>query len=233
MFFTSPPWTDVLQLIGEITVFLVLGLFLLALAWVLIATLSIRSGKVHLPRLISSGFIVLEGGIRALCGLVGLEDRELVTFFIKVHNSMNLRRFGQIPVSDRAIFLPQCLRSSRCPAHLTPEGLHCQRCGQCTVGEARSALERLGYRVFIVPGSSFIQRMVRKYHPQGLIGAGCIIEVKEGLEMCDRLGICSLGVVTLKDGCVETLINWSDVFELATLGLDPALIPKDLDVSSQ
>ena len=32
-------------------------------------------------------------------------------------------------------------------------------------GEAMDVLEGLGYRVFIVPGSSFIKRMVKKYRP--------------------------------------------------------------------
>jgi hypothetical protein len=55
--------------------------------------------------------------------------------------------------------------------------------------------------------------------------------VKEGLEMCDRMGICGIGVMTLRDGCVETIINWHDVFESATLGVDPQLLSKDFDVS--
>jgi hypothetical protein len=86
----------------------------------------------------------------------------------------------------------------------------------------------MGYRVFIVPGSSFIQRMVQKYRPEAIIGVGCIIEVKDGLEMCDRMGIPGIGVVTLKDGCVETLVDWNEVCDVARLGLPPApLPPKD------
>ena len=77
----------------------------------------------------------------------------------------------------------------------------------------------MGYRVFIGPGSSFIKRMVKKYRPGGIIGVGCILEVKEGLDLCDRLGIPGMGVVTLKDGCVETCVNWSEVFDVAALGL--------------
>ena len=65
---------------------------------------------------------------------------------------MNTSDFERVPVSERAIFMPQCLRSSRCPAHLTPEGLKCQGCGQCTIGEAQVLLEKMGYRIFVVPG---------------------------------------------------------------------------------
>jgi hypothetical protein len=88
----------------------------------------------------------------------------------------------------------------------------------------------MGYRVFIVPGSSFIKRMVKKYRPKALIGVGCLTEVKEGIEMADKLGLVVMGVVTLKEGCVETLANWSDILEVAALGVDPALVPQNLHV---
>jgi len=166
--------------------------------------------------------------MKAMFRLLGIEDREMLSFFIKLHNTMNAAAFAPIPVTERAIFMPQCLRSSRCPADLTPEGLKCKNCGQCTVGEARVLLERLGYRIFIVPGSSFIKRMVKKYRPKAILGIGCLAEVKEGIDMADKMGLVVMGVVTLKEGCVETIVNWSDVYEVATLGIDPALIPEDL-----
>jgi len=39
----------------------------------------------------------------------------------------------------------------------------------------------------------------------------------------------AMGVVTLKEGCVETLVNWQDIHEVASLGLDPtASVPENL-----
>jgi len=46
--------------------------------------------------------------------------------------------------------------------------------------------------------------------------------------MSDKLGLVSMGVVTLKEGCVETLLDWDDVFEIIRLGVDPARIPWEL-----
>ena len=37
-----------------------------------------------------------------------------------------------------------------------------------------------------------------------------------------------MGVVSVKEGCVETLVNWQDIYDVAVLGLDPASIPEDL-----
>ena len=159
---------------------------------------------------------------------LGLEDREMLAFFINLQNAMNAAEFGKVPVEERAIFMPQCLRSSQCPAHLTPEGLKCRNCGQCEVGAARVLLERMGYKVFIVPGSSFIKRMVKKYRPRAILGIGCLSEVKEGIDMADKMGLVVMGVVTLKEGCVETLVSWPDVYEVAVLGILPESIPEDL-----
>ncbi len=130
--------------------------------------------------------------MKAFFRLVGLEDREMLTFFIKIHNAMNANAFSLVPLAQRAIFVPQCLRSAKCPAHLTPEGLKCVNCGQCTVGEAKILLEKLGYRIFVIPGSSFIKRMVKKYHPKAIVGVGCLTEVKEGIDMADKIGLISM-----------------------------------------
>ncbi len=219
---------SLMYIIGELTLVFIIGALLVSFILVVISLYSIRRGQLYFPRLIKAGTVFLEGFMKAFFRLLGLEDREMLTFFIKIHNTMNASAFSKVPLSLRAVFVPQCLRSAKCPAHLTPEGLKCVKCGQCTLGEAGILLENLGYRVFIIPGSSFIKRMVRKYHPKAIIGVGCLTEVKEGIDMADKIGLISMGVVTLKEGCVETIVNWQDIYEVAILGLDPALIPEDL-----
>ncbi len=225
-------WNDLMILIGEAAVIIVFGTLLTAFILVIISLYSIRKGRLYFPILVRSGLVFLEGLMKAFFRLLGLEEREMLSFFIKLHNAMNTAEFERIPVSERAVFMPQCLRSSKCPAHLTPEGLKCRSCGQCTVGEARTILEKMGYRIFIVPGSSFIKRMVKKYRPKAIIGVGCLSEVKEGIDMADKMGLVAMGVVTMKEGCVETLVNWADIYEVAVLGVDPKLLPEDLHIFS-
>jgi len=221
------------ELIGELAVLAALVVIVVALVLLFLTLASIRSGRLYFPRLLRPGLTALEGVMRALFKAVGLEDQEMLGFFVKLGNTMNAQAFAEVPVEERTIFLPQCLRNARCPADLTPEGLRCKRCGRCTVGEAIDVLEGLGYRVFIVPGSSFIKRMVKKYRPRALIGVGCLAEVKEGLEMADRLGIIGMGVVSLKEGCVETLVDWNTLYEVALLGLPPSSVPEDLHLPTE
>jgi hypothetical protein len=219
---------QIIYIVGEITLIFIFGIIILAMLMVGITIISLRRGRIYFPSFLKAGMVLLEGLTRAIFRLFGLEDHQVHSFFIQLHNTMNKKAFEAVPVTERAIFLPQCLRSSRCPAHLTPEGLKCKRCGLCTIGSWLPVFEQLGYRVFSVPGSSFIKRMVRKYRPRAIIGVGCLAEVREGLEMSDKLGLISMGVVTLKEGCVETLVNWEDVLEIAILGVDPSHIPSSL-----
>jgi hypothetical protein len=219
---------NLIYIIGELTIIVILGALITAFILVVISLYSIKQKRLYFPQLIKSGLVFLEGLMKGMFRFFGLEDRELYTFLIKLMNSMNSSEFAKVPVAERAIFMPQCLRSSRCPAHLTPEGLKCRNCGQCDVGTARLLLERMGYKVFIVPGSSFIKRMVKKYRPKAIVGVGCLSEVKEGIDMADRMGLIVMGVVTLKEGCVETIANWPELYEIAVLGIDPASVPEDL-----
>jgi len=227
MDFDLGPWHSVVYIIGEATVIFILAALLISFVLVVISLYSIKKGRLYFPRLIKAGIVFLEGFMKGFFRLLGLEDKEMLTFLIKIHNTMNASAFSRVPLPDRAVFFPQCLRSAKCPAHLTPEGLKCVNCGQCTVGEARISLEKMGYRVFIIPGSSFIKRMVKKYHPKAIIGVGCLTEVKEGVDMADKIGLIAMGVVTIKEGCVETLVNWQDIYDVATLGLEPASVPDD------
>ena len=219
--FDSGIWVGVMTLIGEITFFLILGMLLAAIALAIIAAASITRGKFYLPRILIPGMVLLEGLVKAFCKLLGLDDKDLVTFFITLRNTMNKQAFAETPVERRAIFLPHCLRSAECPAHLTPEGLKCRRCGRCPVGENVEWLEGIGYHVFIIPGSTFVKRMVKKYHPKAIIGVGCLMEVKEGIDMADRMGLTAIGVVNFKDGCVETIADWTGVRDAALIGIEP------------
>ena len=188
MALVTGPFAPFFEVLGAMALLLIGAVLVVAVVLLVLTLASIRSGRLYFPRLLRPGLTALEGVMRALFKAVGLEDEEMLAFFVKLGNTMNARAFAEIPVAERAIFMPQCLRNAACPADLTPEGLRCKRCRRCTVGEAMDVLEGLGYRVFIVPGSSFIKRMVRKYRPRALIGVGCLVEVKEGLEMADKIG---------------------------------------------
>ena len=87
MFLDSPLWTQAMFLIGEVTVFLILGMFVASLALIFIMTLSIQRGKVYFPRLIKSGMVFLEGMVRGICKFFGVDDQHHIKFSIRPVNT--------------------------------------------------------------------------------------------------------------------------------------------------
>lgn len=121
--------------------------------------------------------------------------------------------FKKIPYNERAIFLPHCLRNKDCPAKTTDEGVQCISCGKCNIHKIKEYAESLGYRVFIVPGASLVKNLVKKYKPKAAIGVACGPELEESLKFAPKIGIIPQCVSLLKDGCVETEVDWDKVKE--------------------
>ncbi len=209
----------VLLLIGEITVIVLLGIFILGLTIGILIVASARKGKFYFPKLLKPSLAVVGTVARGFCRLLGMDKMDMAVFFIKLRNKMNREAFASVPVEERAVFLPQCLRSIKCPAKLGPEGLTCVHCGRCKVSEGKKRLEAMGYKVFIVPGSSVIKRMMGKYRFKAVLGVGCLMEIQEGLELMENYNVPAQGVVQLKDGCVETDVDWDEVYKAADQGI--------------
>ena len=224
------PVRQIIFYVGEIALILLFIFFFIGFILLILSLYAIRTGIFIVPEFLKAGLMLLEGFIRSLFKLFGIPDDEMLRVMVRLQNTLNKKRFMETPVSKRAIFIPQCLRATACPAHLHPEsGLKCRACGTCSIGHAKLMLEGIGYKVFIVPGSSFIKRLIKEHRPKAIVGIGCLMEVKEGNTMAERYGLVSMGVVSTKDGCVETTVNWDEVYEIALLGLDPASIPKECE----
>lgn len=230
-FFNNPVWNSAVYILGELVIaVLVLWILLSFLIGVLIA-LSIRKKKMYFPMLLRPVLTLMEGTVKLVCMMFRVDPTELMEFLIKIDNQMNYSAFAKVPVEKRAVFIPLCLRSAKCPARLSPDvGISCISCGKCQLGDAIPVLKEAGYMTFIIPGSTFIKRLVKKYRPEAMIGVGCLMEVKEGLELGRRISMTTIGVVTLTDGCVETTMNYDELMKAASIGLDkPLRLPEKKD----
>lgn len=225
-FFDNPVWNNLALILGELLLIFIAFWLVFSILMAILIVISIHKKKMFFPRLLRPIFTIMEGTVRLVCLLLGVDGKELMAFLIRIDNEMNYSNFAKIPVEKRVIFIPQCLRAHDCPARLTPDGLKCISCGRCGLGLAIPALNEAGYKTFIIPGSTFIKRMVKKYRPEAMIGVGCLMEVKEGLQMGRKISMTTLGVITLTDGCVETTMNFEDLMEVASLGLPHPVVMK-------
>ncbi|MDF1557135.1 MAG: DUF116 domain-containing protein [ANME-2 cluster archaeon] len=205
---------DIFLLIGQLViVFFLFVIIISAIASALIIY-SFRTGHFLFPNFMLSIIIMLEGVVKAIFRLVQMDDSIVDNIAIQLKNRISAGRFSDIPPDKQIIFFPQCLRSIDCPSKLSPEGIQCTNCGRCEIGNAKTQAEKFGYQVFIVPGSSFIRRMVMKYRPEGIIGIGCRFEVKSGLDMCSNIGVVGIGIELEKAGCVATELEWAEFYRV-------------------
>ena len=199
--------------VGQVVVLLAVLVLILSVAVALLVLYSFKTGNFFLARYMLLGIVMLENVVKPIFWIFRVDDAIVDDVGVRLRNYINNKDFSRVPCRERFIFMPQCVRSTECPAKLTPEGIKCISCGRCGVGEAKKFAEGLGCRFFIVPGSSFIKRIIKKYHPRAIVGVGCHMEIKEGLDLCHRYGIPARGVLLSTAGCVATTLDWEMFYE--------------------
>jgi hypothetical protein len=188
----------------------------LIIAVLLLLAYQFKTGNFLFPNLLVAGIDFFESPLRVVLRAFRIDDTRMDRVAIELENRAMYKLFQKVPFGKRAIFLPQCLRATTCPAVLSPEGIKCRDCGACNITRARKEAERLGYMFFVVPGSSFISRMIRKYRPEAVIGVGCLYELRNGLNMMRNHQIPAIGVMLDRSGCVSTQVDWNRLFAVMT-----------------
>lgn len=150
--------------------------------------------------------------LKSALGILGIEPDNIDRLYIELKNSINKDAFRSIPPKDKMVFIPQCLRNSkRCRARLTDLGYKCAGCCNCKARRIRERAEKLGYRVFIVPGDSMVFNIIKKFEPKAVFGVSCL---KELVIAHEEIGIPGMSVELSRDGCVDTTVNLQDVFKI-------------------
>jgi len=151
---------------------------------------------------------------------MGVDEKDLFQLYVKTKNSASRDKFASIPYSERILLLPQCLRSRECPAELGEYGYECQECGKCNLKEQIHIAKTLGYKgTFILPGGSIAKKILLKVKPKACLGVACFKELVLGSFLCEKRGIVAQGVALLRDGCVNTLVDWKSLNDTLHLRL--------------
>lgn len=152
---------------------------------------------------------------QAIARKFGLNQRLINYTHTEFRNKMNEFGFKATPYGKRILFLPHCLRNSRnCKAVQGEEGLVCKECGKCDIPELAEAAKNLGYaNVFIVPGGSMVQKIIRKYKPKATMGVCCYHEANMAFDSLRGTGIHPQVSLLLQDGCKDTKANIAEAKE--------------------
>ncbi len=158
--------------------------------------------------------------LEQLATKVGVEEKELFQLYVESKNGSLRERFASTPYNERILLLPQCLRSKDCPAELGDYGYECQECGRCSIKQILHRTKDLGYKgTFILPGGSIAKKILLEMKPKASLGVACSKELVIGSFLCEKLGIIGQGVVLIKDGCINTLVDWKALNETLNIRL--------------
>ncbi len=151
----------------------------------------------------------------------GLNVSEAITLVedlieIQITNRKERKAFEK--AERKAILIPHCSRAymdRRCMADFDPNvpTYKCKSCNEtCTVNKAKKLGAEKGYDVYVIPGGSCAEKILRDKNYEGVIGVACGTELKMAIGLIRKLGIAGQGVFLTKNGCSGTNLD------LATLG---------------
>jgi hypothetical protein len=170
-----------------------------------------RKNQIKFPRFLLYIVDLLYSPFKTIAHFLKLDDHLIDNIAIRVRDDLNKERFKEIPAEKTLIFLPHCLRHRDCPAPLQKEGLNCSECGLCSIGAIKKKAEPMGYKLYIVPGSSFVKKIVMENKFKAVLGVACHEDLNQMMMLLSDF--CPQGVLLEKTGCFETKVNIKKVFE--------------------
>ncbi len=152
---------------------------------------------------------------QAIAQKLGLNKRLINYTHVELRNKLNEYGFKSTPYGQRILFLPHCLRNSKnCKAKYNDEGLQCKKCGKCDIPALTKIAEELGYQgVYVAPGGSMVQKLVKKHRAKATVGVCCYHEANLAFDALRGTGIHPQAVLLLEDGCKDTKANLAEVRE--------------------
>ena len=198
-------------IIGQAVVFLAILIIILFLVIIILGVLLARKNKIKFPRFILFVVDSLYFPFKSIANFLKLDEYLIDDIAIRVRDELNKEKFKSVPAEKTLIFLPHCLRHRDCPATLQKEGLNCTECGLCSIGVIKKKAEPMGYKLYIVPGSSFVKKIVMENKFKAVLDVACHEDLNQMMMLLSDF--CPQGALLEKTGCFETKVNIKKVFE--------------------
>jgi hypothetical protein len=148
-----------------------------------------------------------------MTGLNLAEAITLVEDFIQVQNENNLQRERFEKAQTKALLIPHCARTHmdrKCMADFDPEipSYSCNQCQDgCLVNKVTKMGKKKGYDVYVIPGGSCAEKILREKNYKAVVGIACGSELRMALGVLKKLDIPGQGVILTKNGCANTKLN--------------------------
>ncbi|MDI6644534.1 MAG: DUF116 domain-containing protein [Methanobacteriaceae archaeon] len=202
---------DFYQIIGQLIFIAGIVIILLLSLSLILGKILIRQNRLIFPKLLLFTLDMFYGPFKKFSENLGLEEKIVDQIGVEVRNKVNKKAFENSEPGERLLILPHCLRNADCEAKLDSSGLKCTDCNRCVIGPLKKKGENMGYKVFIIPGSTFLKKIAEKNKFKAVLGVACYQDLN--LAMMKLSNFSCQGVPLLKDGCINTKVDYNEVLE--------------------
>jgi uncharacterized protein len=199
------------QIFGQLVFILVIFLLTLLSVTLILGRILIRQDRLIFPKLLLFTMDMFYGIFKKFSENVGVDEKIVDQIGVEVRNKVNEKEFKKIEPEDKILVLPHCLRHKDCEAKLESSGLACKNCNRCVIGVLKGKAEDQGYKVFIIPGSTFLKKIVEKNKFKAVLGVACYQDLNLGMTKLSKFS-CQ-GVPLSRDGCMNTKVDTRAVLE--------------------
>lgn len=199
------------QIFGQIVFILAIVLLTLLSVTLILGKLLLKEDKLVFPKLLLFTIDMFYGIFKKFSENVGVDAKIVDQIGVEVRNKVNEKVYKHVEPQEKIVVLPHCLRSTECEAKLESSGLVCNNCNRCVIGVIKNKAEEKGIQVFIIPGSTFLKKIIEKNNFKAVLGVACYQDLN--LSMMKLSKFSCQGVPLLKDGCINTKVDVKAVFE--------------------
>ncbi|MBW6470461.1 MAG: DUF116 domain-containing protein [Methanosarcinaceae archaeon] len=200
------------ELLGKMFVYLAIAMFLVTSIALLLGAYSFRKHKIIFPNFILFMLYLYYSPAKWMCRVFFVKEEIVDEILIEIRNAVMLEKFKKTK-ERRAVILPQCMRHPECRARCDPIfGYECTKCGMCDIKCIIDAAEMYNFKVFVVPGDSFVRKILKSYKPNSCLGVACYVELTESMQAVSKF-MPVQGVCLMKDGCYNTKVNVIEVVQ--------------------
>lgn len=198
------------ELLGKLFVYLAVLVFLVTTLALSIGAYSFRRHQIMFPNFVLFMLYLFYSPAKWICRVFYIKEELVDDILIEFRNALLLDRFKHVK-ERRTVILPQCMRHPECRARCDPIlGYECKQCGKCDIGRIAEAAEKYDFKVFVVPGGSFVRKILKVYKPGSCLGVACRTELTESMQEVAKI-VPVQGVCLLRDGCYDTRADVDEV----------------------
>lgn len=199
------------EFLGKIFVYLVILVLIGTVVSLFIGAYSFKKRKIVFPNFVLFTLYLFYSPAKWICRIFRIRETLVDDILIEVRNAVMLEDFAHVK-DKRVVLLPQCLRHPNCKARCDPiHGYECKRCGLCDIAKVCEAADKYNFKVFVIPGGSFVKKIFKEYKPKACLGVACYNELAENMQ--DASFVPVQGVLLLKDGCFNTEANIEEIIK--------------------